>query len=404
MKITDVKTVLLTGPSTDDPFLREARKRRSAAFIEIYTDTEHIGLGETYAAYAFPEVVPEIVEFFKPILLGQNVDDIQALWDRMYLCGRSWCRVGLGIAVLNGIEAALWDLKGKLENKPVYELLGGLKHKELPCYATGGPSNYPEDRLAAKIEFYLGLGFNGFKLGAGGFSPENGFTISTDPNEAADFEAKKLALVRERFGTDVNVMLDGHMDNSPSGEWDLDAAKAVLKAVEPFNLFFFEEPLPYTDPLAYAELCESTSVSVAGGEFLTGVVEWRTFVNNDAFDIGQPDASFIGGMGEFVKVAGMMEARGRKIATHAWGAGASLMQNIHAAFACGNTAILEIPPAYGGLHSEVIGDSFQMKGSMVQPPTKPGFGIVLTDEIKNRYPFVRGSGEFISVPGKILRD
>ena len=119
MKITDVKTVLLTGPNTNDPFLSEARKLRSAAFIEIETDTEFVGIGETYAGYFCPEMVPEIVGFFKPILLGQNVDDIDALWQRMYHCGNFWCRVGLGAIVLTGIEAALWDLKGKIENRPV---------------------------------------------------------------------------------------------------------------------------------------------------------------------------------------------------------------------------------------------------------------------------------------------
>ncbi len=70
MKITDVKTVLLTGPSTNDPYLLECRKRRSAAFIEIYTDSNLIGIGETYAGYFCPEIVPEIVNFFKPILIG----------------------------------------------------------------------------------------------------------------------------------------------------------------------------------------------------------------------------------------------------------------------------------------------------------------------------------------------
>ena len=73
MKITDVKTVLLTGPSTLDPFLREARKLRSAAFVEIQTDAGLIGLGETYAGYFCPEMVPPIVDFFKPILLGQGM-------------------------------------------------------------------------------------------------------------------------------------------------------------------------------------------------------------------------------------------------------------------------------------------------------------------------------------------
>jgi L-alanine-DL-glutamate epimerase-like enolase superfamily enzyme len=77
MTITDVRMVLLTGPCTNDPFLREARKLRSAAFIEILTDGPHIGLGETYAGCFCPEAVPAIVDFFKPILVGQNVDDIR---------------------------------------------------------------------------------------------------------------------------------------------------------------------------------------------------------------------------------------------------------------------------------------------------------------------------------------
>src|SRR5215831_7944216 len=96
VKITDVRTVLLTGPCTDDPFLSEARKRRSAAFIEIYTDTELVGLGETYAGYFCPELVPGTVAFFAPILIGQTVDNIAELWARMYRCENFWCRVGLG--------------------------------------------------------------------------------------------------------------------------------------------------------------------------------------------------------------------------------------------------------------------------------------------------------------------
>lgn len=404
MKITDVQTVLLTGPCTNDPFLSEARKRRSAAFIEIETDTEYSGLGETYAGYFCPEVVPEVVEFFKPILIGQNVDDIPELWNRMYRCGNFWCRVGLGAIVLNGVEAALWDLKGKLEKKPVCELLGGAQHSSLPCYATGGPSNYPKDRLAAKMDFYLGLGFQGFKLGAGTYSSQEGWNIPNDPVQSAELEVEKMEFVRSQVGPDVRVMMDGHMGNSEDQTWSLETAQAVMKALEPFDLFFFEEPLHYTDPWGYAELCRSTSIPIAGGECLTAGYEWRVFVEHDSFDIGQPDASFTGGLNEFMKVAKMLEGCDRKIATHAWGAGGSFMQNLHCGFACKNTAILEIAPAYGSLHSEIIGDSFQMKDGRVLPPERPGLGIRLTDETRNRFPFVPGSGEFASVPGKVLRD
>ncbi|MGD9633310.1 MAG: mandelate racemase/muconate lactonizing enzyme family protein [Pirellulales bacterium] len=402
MRITDVRTTLLTGPSTNDPFLREARKLRSAAFIEIYTDCAFTGLGETYAGYFCPEAVPPIVEFFKPILHGQNVDDIPELWRRMYHCGNFWCRVGLGVVVLNGIEAALWDLKGKLERRPVFELLGGTQHRRLPCYATGGPSNYPLDKLAKKVDHYLALGFRGVKVGAGCHSQDDGWHIPSQAAVSADFEAAKINFLRTRFGRDVALMLDAHMGNTLGTAWSLDVATAVARALEPHDLLFLEEPLPYTDPAAYAELCRATSTPIAGGECLTAASEWKVFAEQDAFDIAQPDASFTGGLGEFLQVARMMADRGRRIATHAWGAGGSLMQNIHAGFAAENTCILEVAPDFAGLHSEVIDGSLKIEDGYVLPPERPGLGIVLTDETRRRYPFVPGSGEFNSVPGKLL--
>lgn len=404
MNIIDVRTTLLTGPCTNDPFLSEARKLRSAAFIEIFTDGGPVGIGETYAGYFCPEAVPAIVDFFKPILVGQTVDDIPELWRRMYHCGNFWCRVGLGTTVLNGIEAALWDLKGKLLGQPVHAILGGSKHERLPCYATGGPSNYPKDRLAQKMDHYFSLGFRGLKVAAGSFSPNEGWYIPTEAKEAADFEADKIAFMRSHAGNDAWLMMDGHMGNSEGTPWSVEIATAVARALEPYNLFFLEEPLHYTDPWGYSELCRATTTPIAGGECLSAAYEWRVFAEQDSFDIGQPDASFTGGLGEFLVVAAMMEKRGRKIATHAWGAGGSLMQNIHCGFAASNTCILEIPPDYAGLHSDLIDGGLVIKDGYVLPPDRPGLGIVLTGEIKRRYPFKPGSGEFNSVPGKILKD
>jgi L-alanine-DL-glutamate epimerase-like enolase superfamily enzyme len=286
---------------------------------------------------------------------------------------------------------------------PVHELLGERKHDRLLAYATGAHSNYPKEELAKKIDFYLSLGFKAFKLGVGSLSAERGRYVPAEAQEAADFEGDKMAFVRQHVGPDIGVMMDGHMGNNRH-TWDLPTAQAVLKAVEPFDLFFFEEPLHYTDPWGYAELCKTTKTPVAGGECLTAAYEWRVFAERDAFDIGQPDASFVGGLSEFLRVANMLEERGRKIATHAWGAAGSLMQNIHCAFLCGNTCILEIPPAFGPLHSEMlVPGAFQMQDGMVLPPQTPGMGVTLTEEIKQKYPFVPGSGEFNSVPGKILQ-
>ncbi len=405
MKITDVKTVLLTGPCTHDPYLSQCRKRRSAAFIEIHTDTPHVGLGETYAGYFFPEGVPAIVEFFKPILLGQSVDDIPSLWQRMYHCGNFWNRVGLGSIVLTGIETALWDLKGKLEQKPVYELLGGAQHTALPCYATGGPSLWPRQHLVEQAEYYLSLGFRGLKVGAGVFDVgRQAWSMPDEDAAIVDLEAEKAEILRKSIGEEIELLMDGHMGNSVTHIWSLPTAQAVLQALEPYRLLFYEEPLHYTNLEGYQQLCKSTKIPVAGGECLSALCEWTPFVEQDAFDIGQPDASYVGGFGPFLEIAEALEAHKKPLATHAWGAGGSLMQNVHAGFACKNTLILEIPPAYGPLHSEVIGETLVMRDGRILPPDRPGLGIELTKATKARFPFVPGSGEFNSVPGKVLVD
>ena len=85
------------------------------------------------------------------------------------------------------------------------------------------------------------------------------------------------------------------------------------KALEPYDVFFLEEPLPYTDPWGYSELARQSKIPIAGGECLTAQYEWRVFIERDCFDIRQPDASFTGGLREFIKVARMLEDRGRAI-------------------------------------------------------------------------------------------
>jgi L-alanine-DL-glutamate epimerase-like enolase superfamily enzyme len=402
MRITDVRTILLTGPSTNDPYF--GRTRRSAAFVELLTDTELTGLGETYAGYFLPEAVPPIVDFYRPVLVDRPVDDVETLAGRLFHTGRYWARTGLGLAVITALEAALWDLRGKELGVPVHVLLGGPRHGSLLGYATGGGTVYPPERLADKIDFYLGLGFGAFKLGTGASTPDGEEFVFTEPAAAADFEATKLDFVRRHVGPDIEVLLDGHQDNLAVPGWDVPTARAVVEAVEPFGLFLFEEPLPYTNPWGYGELRGATSVPIAGGETLTGVHEWRVFAEEDAFDIAQPDAAFCGGLGEFLRIAALFEARGRRIATHAWGAGGALMQNIHAAFAAPNTAICEIPPSPGPLHREVVGDSFVMRGGRILPPQTPGLGISLPQELRERFAFVPGSGEFNPVPGKPLTD
>lgn len=406
MKISDVRTVLLTGPSTNDPFFRESRKLRSAAIIEIETDGGIIGLGETYAGYFCPEIVPAVVDFYRPTLLGQGVEDVPLLWSRMNTCGTFWGRVGLGSIVLCGIEAALWDLKGKIEKKPVYELLGGLKNEWLPCYATGGPSNWPIQKLLKKVAHYRDCGFRAVKIGAGYFESESRRHLGhTDPQEAADFEAAKLRTIREQFGDSLGIALDAHMNDKPAEEmWSRETAAAVAKACEPYGLIFLEEAFPYRNARDYAWLRTQTAVPIAGGECLTSMIEWFTYLDAGSFGLGQPDASFTSGLHQVMLIAQALEKAGCQIAPHAWGAGASLMQNVHVGFACRNTLILELPPDPGPLHTEIYRDALRLESGRVLPPKAAGLGVTLDAATKARYPFIPGSGEIVSVPGKRQND
>ena len=400
--------MLLTGPISDDPSMHAFRLERSAAFVEIHTDTGQVGIGETYLGYHLPQVVPLVVEYFAPVLLASEPAtsvgfDVAGLCRRLRSCCRFWGRVGIGATVISALEAALWDLNGKLLGVPAYELLGGLHHRRLLGYATGGVSNWPMDQLRAKVDRYLDAGFRAVKLGAGRF--EHGRQIDRDGSaqQTAEREAAKVSALRDHVGPDVAIMLDAHMGfRTPEQQWDLQTASAVLDAVAPFEIAFFEEPLPYEAPAAYAELVSVSTVPVAGGEQLTTADEFAGYARAGGFDIAQPDAAWLS-MSDFLRVAAMFAENGAQVASHAWSAGGGVMQNVHAAFACPNTTVVEIPPLAGALHTEVWGDSLRLDGDgFVVAPTEPGLGVRLDEETKARYPYRLGSEEWVSVPGKIM--
>ena len=409
LRIIDVRTVLLTGPCTHDPWLSVFKQLRTAAFVEIVTDSGVVGLGETYAGYFFPESVPLVVGYLRPILLAVDGVDgqdfsVPAVVARMRTCFQYWGRVGLGAAVLAGIEGALWDLVGKVRGLPVHRLLSVDAPASLPAYATGGPSPWPVDDLLRKVDFYLGLGFRAVKVSSGYLDASSRTeVVVTGAAQAVDAEVGKAALLRERFGVDVGLLLDGHMGHREGPErWDVDTARAVLLALAPYDLTFFEEPLRYDDLDGYAALTRDSEIPVAGGEQLSTVGEFGAFAERDAFAVAQPDAAWLGIDG-FVEVAGQFGQRGHQVAPHAWSAGVGVMQNVHAAFAVDNVVSVEIPPAAGPLHTELWGDSLRLEGGRVIRPDSPGLGVELTEATRAAYPFRPGAEEFSSVPGKIMR-
>ena len=401
MRITSIEPVLLTGPASNDRWITVAKQRRTAAFVEIQTDCGLVGVGETYAGYFAPELVGPVVNYVRPILLAADDLDVMLLSRRMRRCLDFWARVGVGAAILSGVEAALWDLAGKAAGVPVYELLGGARHDRLRAYATGGPSLLPADAFRRKLDRYVELGFTAVKV-ATGYLDTTGGGRPRLPSAEVDVEVRKLELMRAHLGPDLGIALDGHMGHRDGVDrWSLDTATDALQALAPYDLLFFEEPLPYDDPDEYAQLRKVSPIPIAGGEQLTSADEFRLWTSRGAFDIAQPDAAWLS-LPDFVAVGEQAMATGAGIASHSWSAGCGVMQNLHAAFASPATVIVEAIPDPGELHTLLWGDNLVIEDGYVLAPQAPGLGVRLSDETKNRFPFVPGIEEFSSVPGKTL--
>lgn len=379
MRITDVRPVLLTHPYGTEP-----GGRRSACFVEVDTDAGITGVGETYAGVYVPEIAASIVELFRPLILGLDPTRPEAVYRIAYRATSYFGRTGVTVMVLSAIENALWDIAGKARGVPVHALLGGAVHDELPVYGSGGPFTMTVAELVAQAADTKRRGFRGFKMRVNFFRYQ------------PEMEAERLAAVREVLGREMALAVDAVQNYNPK-PWTVKEAARMLRMFEPFNLAWAEEMLPPFDPRPYAELRRATSTPISGGEGITTAVQFEQWLRAGAFDLAQPDATIVGGIGEARRVCEAAAARSIPVAVHVWGSAPTLAANIHLAFATPNCVWVEHPVLGNPLESELLVEPLIIRAGHVQAPSAPGLGIVLTPEVREKYPFVPGSGSTFGV-------
>ncbi len=379
MRITDIRPVLLTHPYGSEP-----SGRRSACFVEVATDAGITGTGETYAGVYVPEVAASIVELFKPLVVGQDATSPEAVYRTAYRATSYFGRTGLIVMVLSGIENALWDIAGQARGVPVHALLGGAVHDELPVYGSGGPFTMTIPELVAQAADTRRRGLRGFKMRVNFFRYQ------------PEVEAERVAAVREALGRDMALAIDAVQNYNPR-PWSVKEAARMLRMLEPFNLEWAEEMLPPFDPQPYAELRRATATPISGGEGITTALQFEQWLRAEAFDLAQPDATIIGGIGEARRACEAAAARSIPVAMHSWGSAPTLAANIHLAFATPNCTWVEHPVLGNPLESELFIEPLVIDHGCVRPPTTPGLGIRLTAEIRQKYQFVPGSGSVFGV-------
>jgi L-alanine-DL-glutamate epimerase-like enolase superfamily enzyme len=382
MRIAKVEPILLTAANDS----QEVVGLRSVSLIEITTDEGLTGLGETYAGFYVPELVLPIVEHYAPLLLGQDPLQIPALMTELNHKSRRWGRHGIPQVVLSGIECALWDLKGKALGQPVYELLGGLAHPRLRTYHSMGPAYWPIERTLAEVEAALERGYTAVKFATGFLGRSPARTIS----EFMHQEGEKLEALRANFGHAIDLAIDHH---AGFHRRPLTANEAIrlVAALDEYHLLWFEEPCDPERPEEYAAVCRAVRTPIAGGENASTVPEFGRFLGQQALDIAQPDACWIGGIGPCREVLDACRVANIPVAMHVGSVATALAANLHLALATPGCFVVEYWNE-NPLCRELWIEPPAFKDGYVYPPAAPGLGIQLTTEARIKYAFVPGSG------------
>ena len=384
MLVTDVKTFVVGNPPP-------RFGGRYFIFVKLTTDSGVTGIGEVYTATYSPHLVAKMIEeVAQRHVIGHDPFHIEMMWRNVYGRGYSLRPDLTTGGIVSGLEMAMWDICGKETSKPVYELLGGRVHDKLRAYTylypPVGVDVYSDDPVyndpAAAAEAAVReveRGFTGVKFDpAGRYSVFDGRQPAL---HAMDLSVKMVRAVREAVGTRADILFGTHGQFSASG------AIRLAKQLEKYDPLWFEEPVPPDSPEEIAKVARATSIPISAGERLTTKYEFHQLLKHGAASILQPNLGRCGGLLEAKKIASMAEVYHAQIAPHLYCGPVVAAANIQLATCTPNFLILETIQGWQGFHSQVVKTSIKFENGFIIPPTEPGLGIELNEEVALANPY-----------------
>jgi len=385
MKIAAIRTIALSC-KVDPPYASAAgvQARRGGLLVEIETDSGIVGIGE--AGLGGGATATVIDKDLAPMLVGEDPLMIEGLWQKMFARTRQYGRRGVVMQAISGIDIALWDIAGKIAKLPVYKLLGACRDR-VEAYASGG--FYQEgkgvDGVAGEAEGYRARGFRGMKMKVGR-NPStqthlreligNKAFCEVDPGE----DLARVAAVREALGPHAKLMVDVNCAWSPS------VAIAMGRAMEPYNLYWIEEPVATDDIEGSAEVARALATPIAGYETEIGLYGFRELISRGAVDIVQCDIAWSGGFSEGRRIAAYAQAHHRMVAPHAFAGAVLLVASLHFAAAIPNALMLEWDQNPNAIRDELLQEPLKLESDgTVKLPERPGLGIELDRTAVERY-------------------
>jgi L-alanine-DL-glutamate epimerase-like enolase superfamily enzyme len=359
MKITDIRTYPVWGGS------------RNYLFVVVETDEGLTGVGEAGITSRELAVIGAI-EHFKPLLLGQDANRIEYLWQLLHR-GGFFPGGKIICAALSAIDIALWDIQGKARGVPVYQLLGGLARDKVVCYPhnTGATTE-------ALVESCLLTTAEGWKFVRWGIQAE-GDVMENGP--AVRLALQQFEAVRKALGNEIEICFDVHTRLDPP------AAIQLCRAVEPYRPFFIEDPLRSESPYSLRLVRQQTGVPIAVGEQFATKFEFRQVIEEELTDYARIDLCIVGGITEAKKIAGWCEAHYIQLALHNPLGPVSSAACLHLNLASPNVGVMEQPRRPGTVLTDVVPVQMTWEDGYLLPPTAPGLGVVFDEEAAKRHPF-----------------
>jgi len=370
VRITDVKTfgVSLT-PWSDRPYV----------FVKLETNVGVVGWGEaTLEGKAGAAMA--CVHDFRDFLIGSDPIQVEHHWQSMYV--HSFYRAGpvMGSAI-SGIDQAMWDIRGKVLEMPVYKLLGG------PIDPRGVRGYYharanTQEELEQLRESAVQQGVTCFKTGL----PYPTYEF-IETHAKIDEAVKRLQMVRETLGPDIDIAVDFHAKTSPS------VASVIVKEIEPLNLLFVEELCPPENVKAMARIAKRTTTPIATGERLIASYGCRELIEMGIVDILQTDINHVGGVTALWKTGAMAAASGLSMAPHNCEGPIGGLATVNVDAAMPNFLVQEVcsgvqPGANEKAWEEWLGfPAMRMVDGRFPLSDKPGLGFELHEDALKKYPF-----------------
>lgn len=365
IKITDVQWACIADEYT-------------CSLIRITTDSKHYGIGEGKCKIA-PNMLAKDTDALNKVLIGEDPVQVEHLTQKMMATlPRAKGKDLLG--VIAGIEIALWDLAGKIQNKPVYQLIGEKRRDRILVYYDTSPAETPK---TVDPKPWVAVALKAQKAGW--------LAIKFDINHAGGNVSewvKILKEVRSAIGPEMKLAVDFHRKLKP------EQTDQFLKEVESINLWFVEEPMGYKGTTAkYKALCEKGKMPIVTMEHVLTTAELQKMIKNKVGTIGEPDAQYIGGLSQMKKFGDMLARHGLGMLPHNMSSPVGTIAQAHVCATLERFVALENSCADGVV--KLDGPLYQ--GGHIVLTDKPGLGIELDEDYCRKH-LAKGSTFFGKSP------